>query len=110
MQEKSFAITTEMGIALRSEILNNIASGFLSRVEFEIQDMGFLVLFRVWEIFQANSIDESQKHEVLLRIGRFLQQKLPVREDEYRWVVSLMKEEQVVDAVCGGWEKVPMTP
>ena len=110
MQEKSFAITNEMGIALRAEILNNIASGFLSRVEFEIQDTGLLVLFRVWEIFQANSIDESQKHEVLLRIGRFLQQKLPVREDEYRWVVSLMKDEQVVDAVCGGWEKVPMTP
>jgi hypothetical protein len=110
MVEKSFVVTSEIGMALRYEILNNIAKGFSARVEFEIQDMGLLVLFRVWEISQANSIDESQKHEMLLSIGRFLQQKLPVREDEYRWVVSLMKDEKVVDAVCGGWERVPMTP
>lgn len=110
MQQKSFVVTSELGTELTSEILNKIVTGFSTRVEFEIQDMGFLVLFKVWGKADCDSIDELQKHEMLLSIGRFLQLKLPLREDEFRWVVSLMKDEKVTDAVCGGWEKILMTP
>lgn len=108
---EQFSLTYPLVDSLSTQISSLLPSGFAEFVEAEIQEEGETVLFRIRQSDeQTRSFTETKCHEALLGVGSLLSDQLPYRRNGYRWVVSLMKNEQVVDAVCGGWEKMLMTP
>ncbi len=110
MSNFPFELTDKAADDLQLKIWQLVPKDFAERIDYEIQDLGAMVLFRIWITPIVKSIEESSKHDTLLTIGQFLLGELPTREDEFRWAISLMHDGKVLDSVCGGWKNVPMTP
>jgi len=102
LDDDKFLFTNSSVNDLCQQIVEILPSSFADSVEAEIQEMGMTVLFRISQSATASIMTEFSCHEVLLTVRNFLLNQLPMRENGFRWMVVLVKNEQVIDSVFGG--------
>jgi hypothetical protein len=104
-----FLFSTQLANMLSEQIARSLPNGFADSVEAEIQEMGATALFRILQATTCSAMSELERHEVLLNAGHFLSSQLPMREDGFRWMVVLLRQDEVVDSVFGGSVDLPFS-
>ena len=106
LNSEQFLFTSKSINDLCQQIVQILPNSFADSVEAEIQEMGVTALFRISQSSTPSVVAEFRCHEVLLTVGNFLLSQLPTRKNGFRWMIVLLRNEQVIDSVFGGSDEL----
>jgi hypothetical protein len=96
-------IDSSVEFAIRERLQSQLPGTAGGTLSSEIQDRGEFLLLCIDLSSSATWTSPTLRRQFLEAASKDLERDLPAREGDYRWMIVVRQDGEVVDSIMGGW-------